>query len=349
MSLKDPEREKRGVADRVIVKSPQSKVPQNLANFLKNGENKTRLIEIVKEELAANKETLLQKLQCRRIMFSMDQLCYEITTSGVAVVEQLSSNQEEADTKLLLHAAHSLSENADGSVVVRSPSGDVDINILFLSVFLQNPEKILIDYGRGDSRKILQLSSIDMSDEHKKALIGFHSFTGNDYVSSFFRKSKSHCWQVVEKNNRFVHMFSQLGAEWSIDEDQLSKLEEYVCNVFGKKKKDVNAVRYEIFKNVYERKGKIQDLSLLPPCRQSLQLHCQRSNYIAKVWRSCLQANIDFADTEQNGWSTDGKIVWIDAAFPEEIEQFFSGEESNDDSSDEGEDEEFSDSDEDFL
>ena len=32
-------------------------------------------------------------------------------------------------------------------------------------------------------------------------------------------------------------MFSQLGAEWSIDEDQLSKLEEHVCNVFGKKRK----------------------------------------------------------------------------------------------------------------
>ena len=67
------------------------------------------------------------------------------------------------------------------------------------------------------------------------------------------------------------------------------------------------------------------------------------------MWRSCLQANIDFVDIEQNGWSTDGKVIWIDAAFPEEIEQIFSGEESNDDISDEGEGEEFSDSDEDFL
>ena len=141
---------------------------------------------------------MLQKLQCRR-------------TSDVVVVEQLSSNQKEADTKSLLHAANSLSENADGSVVVRSPSGDVYINILFLSVFLESSEKVIIDYGRANSRKILQVSSIDMSDEHKKALIGFHSFTGNDYVSSFFRKSKSHCWQVLEKNNRctFSNIFRQ--------------------------------------------------------------------------------------------------------------------------------------------
>ena len=143
----------------------------------------------------------------------------------VAIVEQLSSNQGEADTKLLLHAAHALSENADGSVVVRSLSGDVDVKMLFLNVLLENPEKILIDYGCGYSRKILQLSSIDVSDEHKQALVRFHSFTGNDYISSFFRKSKCHCWQVVEKNNGLVHVFLQLGAQWRVDEDLLSKLE----------------------------------------------------------------------------------------------------------------------------
>eukprot|EP00795_Rhopilema_esculentum_P010081 gene10081-18731_t len=65
-----------------------------------------------------------------------------ITTLDVFVVEQLSSNQEEADTKLLLQPVHSLSENADASVVVRSSLlGDVDINILFLSGFLESPEK----------------------------------------------------------------------------------------------------------------------------------------------------------------------------------------------------------------
>ena len=88
-------------------------------------------------------------------MISMDQLCYQITVSDVVVVEQLRRNQEEADSKLLLHTAHSLSENADGSMVVRSPSGDVDINTLLLSVFLESPKKVIIDNGRGNSRKIL--------------------------------------------------------------------------------------------------------------------------------------------------------------------------------------------------
>ena len=43
------------------------------------------------------------------------------------------------------------------------------------------------------------------------------------------------------------------------------------------------------------------------------------------------------------------KIICIDAAFPTEVEQILAGEESNHGSSDESKDEEFSDSDEDFL
>ena len=109
------------------------------------------------------------------------------------MVEELSSNQEEADTKLLLHAKHALDDSDNASVIVPSPSGDVDINILFLGMFTIQPDKIFNDYGSGKSRGILQLSLVDMSDEYKKALIGFHSFTENDYVSSFFQKSKIHC------------------------------------------------------------------------------------------------------------------------------------------------------------
>ena len=92
-----------------------------------------------------------------------------------------------------------------------------------------------------------------MSDEHKKALIAFHSSTGNDNVSSFFCKSKNHYWQVLEKNDMFLCVFSRLGAEWSTDDDLLSKLAEYVCNIFGTKKKEVNAVRYEVLKNLERR------------------------------------------------------------------------------------------------
>ena len=80
------------------------------------------------------------------------------------------------------------------SVLVRSPSGDVDINVLFTSMFKEDNTDIYIDYGSGKFRKILQLNSIDMSDEHKSALIGFHAFTGMIMCLPFFVK-----WETFRK------------------------------------------------------------------------------------------------------------------------------------------------------
>ena len=78
-------------------------------------------------------------------------------------------NQEEADTKLLLHAKHVLDSDDRKLVLVRSPSGDTDIQVLLISTFLEESEqkRIYIDSGSGKSRKILHLDSVDMNSDLK--------------------------------------------------------------------------------------------------------------------------------------------------------------------------------------
>ena len=58
-----------------------------------------------------------------------------MTERPTEVADELSSNQEEADTELLSHANHALSAQPNTAVLIRSQAGDVDINILFLSLF----------------------------------------------------------------------------------------------------------------------------------------------------------------------------------------------------------------------
>ena len=53
-SLKNSERTKRGCSKRVLIHSSKSKVHRNFADFLKNGENKSRLIELIENELVKN-------------------------------------------------------------------------------------------------------------------------------------------------------------------------------------------------------------------------------------------------------------------------------------------------------
>ena len=148
-----PERLKCGTSSRVMVQSDLSKMPRNFNNFLKNGENKSRLIELIQDVLTENKEKIFGMLKCQEIMFSMDKVCRRVTRTSVSLVEALCSNQEETDTKLLLHAKHLLDNDDRRLVLVRAPSGDVEIPGLFISTFLEESDqkRIHIDFGNGKS------------------------------------------------------------------------------------------------------------------------------------------------------------------------------------------------------
>ena len=298
-------------------------MPRNFKDFLKNGENKSRLIELIQDVLIENKEEILGMLKCQEIMFSMDKVCERITRTSVSLIEALCSKQKEADTKLLLHAKHVPDSDERKLVLVRSPSGDVDIQVLFISTFLEESEqkRIYIDLGNGKSRKILRLDSVDMKSDLKSVLTGFHAFTENDYLSCTFQKSKKLCCKALLKSNKFIQMFKELGNEWELKEQLILLLEEYICSLFAKnKKKDVNLLRYEIFQNVCEKKGKITDLSLLPLCRESLVLQSEKCNFVAKIWQSCLKGDMQHEDISNHGWTVDGKIDWPKESFPDDIQ-----------------------------
>ena len=164
----------------------------------------------------------------------MDKVCKRITRTSASVVEALCSNQKEADTKLLLQAKHLLDSDDRKLVLMRSPSGDVDIQVLFISTLLEESEqkRIYIDSGNGKSRKTLHLNSVDMNSDLKSALTEFHAFTGNDYLSCIFRKLKKLCWKALLKSNKFVQMFKELGNEWELKEELIPLLEEYMCSLF---------------------------------------------------------------------------------------------------------------------
>ena len=109
-SLKNNERDSRGVSNKVIIRFASSMIPRNFTEFLNNGDNKTRLIELIKDELIQKSQEMLDLLSSEVIFYSLDGVCLKIARDNVAEETQLSSNQEEADTKLLLHANHAFHE-----------------------------------------------------------------------------------------------------------------------------------------------------------------------------------------------------------------------------------------------
>ena len=137
--LKDPERDIREISSKVIISSSSAKITRNFDDFKrKNGENKTR--ELKKHELKKSNVNFLKN------WLRVDLLLYKINKEYITKTRELSSNQEEADTKFLLHTKRALLHN--NLVIIRSPSEDVYKH--FISMFLTNDNQIWIGYNTGN-------------------------------------------------------------------------------------------------------------------------------------------------------------------------------------------------------
>ena len=135
---------------------------------------------------------------------------------------------------------------------------EIQINILTLSILINDCERVLIYIKTGNNRKVIWLSVVELSCSDRKALLG------NDYFPLFSRKTKSTCWKILCNNSRYFDTFANLGASWFSSHVLLSQLGEFLFGYHHLK--DANALCYHINQQKYECNNKISDLSLLPPC-----------------------------------------------------------------------------------
>ena len=107
--------------------------------------------------------------------------------------DTLSNNQEEADTKVTLHAYSILKNiNPEKYVIIRSHSGDIDINIIATSLLVPYSANVYIDYGNASSRKGICLSELNLTNSEKESLLGMHAFSGNNFICQVsFKRVKS--------------------------------------------------------------------------------------------------------------------------------------------------------------
>ena len=161
-SIKNNERESRGKSPKVLVKSLQSKIPRDFQSFLLNGDIKTWMIELISEYIHTHKAKVFYVLRTNKIMVSLENKCISISCLSTSVEEPLASNQEEADTKVILHSHQILKSNETFAITLRSPSGDTDIAVLTAALLSEFRNRVLIHDGSGDNRKVMRSSNIDI-------------------------------------------------------------------------------------------------------------------------------------------------------------------------------------------
>ena len=83
----------------------------------------------------------------------MENICYLITKRRFVTVEDLSSDQEKTDAKVVLHAFHALNAQPNKTVMVRNYSADVDITVIMLSLIINHCDRVILDFNKGKDRK----------------------------------------------------------------------------------------------------------------------------------------------------------------------------------------------------
>ena len=148
-SIKGGERQIQGEGRRYILVRPDMKIPSDFEAFLRNGENKESLFNLIERSIIESKGDL----QERTIFFSNKAQCSKTTSHDVTIVDELQSDHEEADTKLVA-LVKTANLPRDKSVLIRSPSGDIDILVLFVA-YQFDGIKMLIDNGTGKERSMI--------------------------------------------------------------------------------------------------------------------------------------------------------------------------------------------------
>ena len=118
----------------------------------------------------------------------------------------------------------------------------------------------------------------------------------------------------------FQDMFGELGRDNDLSESLMLRLEAFVCKLYGEKRlESVNEARQAIFWRSFEKNNKVIDLSLLPPCKCSLEKHIARANLVARIWRQASQSIINVQEPVNHGWLEDMSIDWVTKRYPEDI------------------------------
>ena len=107
--------------------------------------------------------------------------------------------------------------------------------------------------------------------------------------------------------------------------------------MYGSNLGEINSLRYEKFIERFSAKpGEVLtsyngvDVSLLPPCQESLKMHVRRANYQALTWKKADHTKPIIPGPDGHGWNTNIKgeleICWTNSNLrPQELADIITG------------------------
>ena len=218
----------------------------------------------------------------------------------------LQSNQEEADTKMILHA---LDASANGATQLQIHSPDTDVFVLALRRYPELCEDTLFVTGRGQHHRIIELKPIvqTLGPDKIAALPAFHALSGADNTGSFSGKGKLLCWKVfAEADPSIITALAELGQAAHPNEEIVAAIEKFVCLLYQPRTTitTVKELRWFLFKKKQAQSDR------LPPTKGALHQAILRAHYQLMVWNSDRITNPALPSPQQYGWQMD-QDEWV--------------------------------------
>ena len=187
-------------------------------------------------------------------------------------MSHLQSNQEEADTKLLLHA---LDATASGATKINIYSPDTDVLVLCIRHYAELCENTTFVTIGSQKQKIIPLKPIAevLGPSKTAALPGFHALSGADNTGCFAGKGKLTCWKVFHcASEEIISALAKLDTDEILSEQTMADIEWFVCQLYLPRTeiRKVKDLRWWTI----QKKGRLSLKSSLPPNLPYTNLYC---------------------------------------------------------------------------
>lgn len=218
----------------------------------------------------------------------------------------LQSNQEEADTKILLHA---LDATSDGATEVQIHSPDTDVFVLSLRRYSELCHNTSFVTGTGQHHRVIKLNPIvdALGNAKTAALPAFHALSGADNTGSFSGKGKQTCWKTfLEADEPVTEALASLGTTETPSAETLCSIEKFICQLYvpNTSISEVAKLRWWLFRKKQAQSEK------LPPTQDALKEAVLRAHYQVMVWNNDRVPNPELPSPQDYGWEMEAN-EWV--------------------------------------
>ena len=175
-----------------ITSNRDVKLPDNWKSFIGLDANKANLASFLSKELL--KDGCFDGKQV--IVSRGFQESGKVASNVSCDLTPLSANHEEADTRIVLHAADATRRGYERMIVCCK---DTDV-LLLLCVFCNYVSKeVWMKAGTKKRPKMTRIHDIRLDEDIRQGLLAFHALTGCDTTSQFAGITKKSAWKVFVK------------------------------------------------------------------------------------------------------------------------------------------------------